>query len=304
MRRALSLLLTATAAPLLALERFEAVEPAMGTLFRIVVYAESATHARTGFDAAYARARELDARLSDYREDSELNQLCRARRAVASDDLLAVLTIALDIARTSHGAFDPTLGPFTRLWRQSRRSGSLPSAAALAEARRRTGWRKVQLNPRTHAITLAAAGMQLDLGGIAKGFAADHMLLALRHAGLPRALVAASGDLAIGDAPPGRAGWTVEVAGVTRTLFNCGVSTSGPAEQFALIGGVRYAHIVDPRTGIGLINASTAGIIAPTATLADALATAAVVMGQTHAQRLATRWKAVCLRYNTEVERE
>ena len=85
----------------------------MGTLFRIVVYAESATHARTGFDAAFARARQLDARLSDYREDSELNQLCRARRAVASDDLLAVLTIALDIARTSHGAFDPTLGPFT-----------------------------------------------------------------------------------------------------------------------------------------------------------------------------------------------
>lgn len=304
MRRALSLLLTATAAPLLALERFEAVEPAMGTLFRIVVYAESATHARAGFDAAFARARELDARLSDYRPDSELNQLCQARRAVASDDLMAVLTISLDIARTSHGAFDPTLGPFTRLWRQSRRSGSLPSAAALAEARRRTGWRKVQLNPRTHTITLAAAGMQLDLGGIAKGFAADHMLLALRRTGLPHALIAASGDLAIGDAPPGRADWTVEVAGATRTLSNCGVSTSGPAEQFALIGGVRYAHIVDPRTGIGLINASTAGIIAPTATLADALATAAVVMGHTHAQRLATRWKAVCLRYNTEVERE
>lgn len=298
----LSLILAA--APLLALERFEAVEPAMGTLFRIVVYAESATHARTGFDAAFARARDLDARLSDYRQDSELNRLCRAGRAVASDDLLGVLTIALEIARTSHGAFDPTLGPFTRLWRESRRTGSLPSAAALAEARRRTGWRKVRLNPRAHTVALATAGMQLDLGGIAKGFAADQMLLVLRRAGLPNALVAASGDLAIGDAPPGRAGWTVEVAGATRTLSNRGVSTSGPAEQFALIGGVRYAHIVDPRTGIGIVDAGTAWIIAPTATLADALATAAVVMGHTHAQRLATRWKAVCLRYNTEVERE
>ena len=304
MRRALSLLLTAAAAaaPLLALERFEAVEPAMGTLFRIVVYAESATQARTGFDAAFARARQLDARLSDYREDSELNRLCRARHIEASGDLLAVLTLALDIARTSRGAFDPTLGPFTRLWRQSRLAGSLPSAGALAEARRRTGWRKVRLNPRTRAITLSAAGMQLDLGGIAKGFAADQMLLTLRHSGLPHALVAASGDLAIGEAPPGRAGWTVEVAGSTRTLANRGVSTSGPAEQFALIGGVRYAHIVDPRTGIGMVNAGTAGIIAPTATLADALATAAVVLGEPHAQRLATRWKAVCLRSNTEVE--
>ena len=290
-------------APLLALERFEAVEPAMGTLFRIVVYAESATHARTGFDAAFARARELDARLSDYRPDSELNQLCQARRLQPSADLLAVLTIALDIARTSHGAFDPTLGPFTRLWRESRRVGSLPSSAALAEARRRTGWRRVRLNPRNHTITLTgAAGMQLDLGGIAKGFAADQMLYVLRHAGFPHALVAASGDLALGDPPPGRAGWTVEVAGgATRTLANCGVSTSGPAEQFAVIGGLRYAHIVDPRTGIGLVNARTAGVIAPTATLADALATAAVVMGHAHAQRLAIRWKAVCLKDDTEV---
>lgn len=296
----LSLILAA--APLLALERFEAVEPAMGTLFRIVVYAESATHARTGFDAAFARARELDARLSDYRQDSELNQLCRARRAAASDDLLAVLTIARDIASTSHGAFDPTLGPFTQLWRRSRQAGALPSAAELAEARRRTGWRKVRLHPRTHTITLAVAGMQLDLGGIAKGFAADQMLLALRRAGLPQALIAASGDLAIGDAPPGRAGWTVEVAGGTRTLSNHGVSTSGPAEQFALIGGVRYSHIVDPRTGIGIVNADTAAVIAPTATLADALATAAVVMGPTDAQRLAIRWNAVCLKSNTEVE--
>ena len=295
----LSLLLIAAAGRLTALERFEAVEPAMGTLFRIVVYAESATHARAGFNAAFARARELDDRLSDYLPESELNRLCRAGRAPVSDDMFAVLQAALDLARDSGGAFDPTLGPFTRLWRDSRRQGRLPGAETLAEARLRTGWRKVRLNSRTHGVTLAVPGMQLDLGGIAKGFAADQMLLVLRRLGLPSALVAASGDLAVGDAPPGGPGWTVAVAGTTRVVSNCGVSTSGPAEQFAEIGGVRYSHIIDPRTGIGLVSARTVGTIAHTATLADALATAAVVLDEARAARLARRRKALCLS-NTE----
>jgi FAD:protein FMN transferase len=289
---ALSLLL---AAPATCLERFEAVEPAMGTLFRVVLYAESPTEARAGFEAAFARARELDARLSDYREDSELNRLCRQRRAQASEDLYAVLRIALEVARASGGAFDPTMGPFTRLWRESRRSGRLPGAAAIAEARTRTGWRKVHLHGSNRTVTLSASGMQLDLGGIAKGFAADQMLAVLRRLGLPRALVAASGDLAIGEAPPGRAGWTVEVVGQTHVLTNRGVSTSGPGEQFASIDGVRYAHIVNPRTGFGLINARTAGVLAPNSTLADALATAAIVLDVPSSVRLARRWKAVCL---------
>ena len=280
---------------LLALERIEAVEPAMGTLFRIVVHAESTAQARTGFNAAFARARELDERLSDYREDSELNRLCRSGRAQVSEDLFNVLRIAIDIARTSDGAFDPTLGPLTRLWRESRRSRRLPSAEAIAEARRRTGWRKLRLDARTRTVILAVSGMQLDLGGIAKGFAADEMLLVLRRLGLPHSLVAASGDLALGGQ-----GWTVDVGGATRTLGECGVSTSGPAEQFALIDGVRYAHILNPRTGIGLVNAPTVGVIAPTATLADAIATAAVVMDETRAARLARRWKAVCLRNQAE----
>lgn len=297
-------LLLAAALPALALERFEAVEPVMGTLFRIVVYAESSSQAREGFDVAFARARALDDRLSDYRADSELNRLCRAGSAAVSQDLFAVLKVAVEIARSSGGAFDPTLGPFTRLWRESRRSGRLPSAEAVVEARGRTGWRKIKLNARTRTVRLATTGMQLDLGGIAKGFAAQEMLAVLRKIGMPSALVAASGDIALGDAPPGRTGWSVEAGGRDRVLSNCGVSTSGPDAQFVTIGGRSYAHIVDPRTGIGLINARTAAVIALTATLADALATAAVVLDPTSAQRLAGRWKAVCLRNTTTTEVE
>ena len=139
--------------------------------------------------------------------------------------------------------------------------------------------------------------------GIAKGYAADQMLAELRRAGLPHGLVAASGDIAIGDPPPGQPGWTIAVSGSTRVLSNRGVSTSGPSEQYVEIAAVRYAHIVDPRSGLGLVHAATAAVIAPTATLADALATAAVVLTGDKAQRLSRRWKAVCLR-STEVEQQ
>lgn len=271
----------------------------MGTLFRVTVFAASPSEARAACDAAFARGRELDARLSDYREDSELNRLCRAGEIAASTDLFRVMERALAIARVSDGAFDPTVGPLTRLWRASVRTRSLPDAATLAAARARTGWRRVKLHRRSRHIRLAAPGMQLDLGGIAKGFAADEMLAVLaQRLGHRRALVAASGDLAVGDAPPARPdGWRVELTGgVIRSVFHCGVSTSGPGEQSVEIGSARYAHIVDPRTGLGLQNAGTVSVIAPTATLADALATAAVVLPPAAAQTLCRRLKALCLR--------
>lgn len=300
-RPALLVLLLLAALPLFAaLDRYEAVEPAMGTLFRVTLYANSPAEARSAFDAAFTRARELDAALSDYRDDSELNRLCRAGSGVVGNDLFTVLARALEIARASGGAFDPTLGPFTRLWRASRKAGRLPSPAELAVARAASGWRKVKLDRRTRTVRLAAPNMQLDLGGIAKGYAADQMLSLLQSRGITSALVAASGDLALGAPPPGRPGWTIalEAAKTNELLANCGVSTSGAAEQFVEMNGVRYSHILDPRTGLGLTGvhgARTVSVIAPDATLADALATMAAVAGPAKAQRLVRRWKGVRL---------
>jgi len=271
----------------------------MGTLFRITVFAASAAEARSACDAAFARVRELDARLSDYREDSELSYLCRAGEITASADLFRVLEQAFAIARASGGAFDPTVGPLTRLWRNSVRTGALPGAASLAAARARTGWRRVKLHRRSRRIRLTAPNMQLDLGGIAKGFAADEMLAVLeQRLGHRRGLVAASGDLAVGDPPPARPeGWRVELTGgAIHSVTRRGVSTSGPGEQSVEIGGTRYAHIVDPRTGLGLQNAGMVSVIAPTATLADALATAAVVLPPAAGGALCRQWKALCLR--------
>ena len=130
--------------------------------------------------------------------------------------------------------------------------------------------------------------MQLDLGGIAKGYAADQTLAVMRKLGIKSALVAASGDIAIGDAPPGRTGWKVGIesmdgptSGLARSVFlhNAGVSTSGGTEQFVEINGVRYSHIIDPLTGLGMTNRIQTTIIGPNATITDGLDTPTAIMG-------------------------
>lgn len=251
----------------------------MGTQFRVLIHASDRNAAERAVTAAFLRGQALNRTMSDYLEDSELNRLCRAQRMRVSEDLFVVLEYSQRVAKESQGAFDVTLGPMIRLWREARRRGILPAPTEIEAARARCGFRKLTLHRRTREVRLARPGMQLDLGGIAKGYAADAMLRVLRDAGFPAALVAASGDLAIGDPPPGKAGWRVELgaAGEVRELRNCGVSTSGDESQYVVIGGARYSHIVDPRTGVGLKNQPVVTVVAPTATESDALATAASV---------------------------
>ena len=271
-----------------ALERVEAVEPHMGTLFRIVLYAPDAEAARQAFAAAFRRVAELDAALSDYQPDSELNRVCReAWRAPApvSADLFAVLEESQRVAAETGGAFDVTLGPVIRLWRQARRNGRLPDPGALAAAARHAGYRKLVLDPARRTVFLLDAQMQLDVGGIAKGYAADPALAVLRERGISRALVAASGDLAIGDPPPGKDGWRIglEPAGRVVTLCRAAVSTSGDTEQYVEIGGVRYSHIVDPKTGLGLTDRIAVSVVSDRGIRSDSLATALSVLGSARA---------------------
>jgi len=272
---------------------WERVEPCMGTLFRIVVHGHDAAAAQQAMDAAFVRGRDLDAKLSDYRADSEINRLSDAPARVG-EDLWTVLAVAQRVARESDGAFDVTLGPVVRLWREARRTGRLPSEAERARARSLTGWHRVHLDQGTRAVRIDP-GTRLDFGGIAKGYAAGQMLAVLRDRGFPQALVAAGGDLALGDAPPGHKGWRIELDWTNEqlTLKNCAVSTSGDAEQWVEIGGERYSHIVDPRTGLGLRNSSPVTVIAPTGLLADPLATALSVLSPEEGTQLVRRFPGV-----------
>ena len=181
-------------APLLA--RFEFKQPHMGTLFSITLYAASETQARTASDAAFAKIAALNAMMTDYEAESELMQLCKkpvGQPVRVSPELFDVLQKGQRLAELSGGAFDVTIGPVVRQWRRARRQGERPLPEQLARAREAVGWLKLKLDGRNQTVTLLAPNMQLDLGGIAKGFAADQALETLRSHGLTRTLVAASG---------------------------------------------------------------------------------------------------------------
>jgi len=263
----------------------------MGTLFTIKVYAPDEAVARAGADAAFAKVAALDKMMTDYDPESELMQLCRqpvGEPTRVSDELFEILQESQRVAKLTDGAFDVTIGPVVRLWRRARRAETLPSPEQIARARESVGWQKLKLDSQSRTVTLTVPNMQLDLGGIAKGYAADKGLEELKRHGLEHALIAASGDIAVGSPPPGQKGWRVEIGSLDRTngvapktvfLRNAAVSTSGDTEQFVEIGGKRYSHIVDPRTGIGLTERLQVSILAPHATQTDAFATAVSVMG-------------------------
>jgi FAD:protein FMN transferase len=270
--------------------RFTYTQYHMGVDARLVVYAPDQATAEDACAAAFARIAALDSIMSDYRRDSELTRLCaRAGRPPVrvSPDLFIVLRRAQEVARKSGGAFDVTAGPLILLWRKARKSGVLPSPAEIERARRRVGWKKLRLDEGARTARLTERGMKLDLGGIAKGYAADGAQRVLKARGITRALVELGGDIVVSGPPPGTDGWTIRVpnAGDDRgpadlRFARRAVSTSGDTEQFAVIGGRRYSHVVDPRTGQALTNRVQVTLTAPDGLTSDPLSTALSILGE------------------------
>lgn len=283
-------------------ERFDFSGPGMATTFRIACYADDRATAEKAAAACFERIARLHAVCTDYDPTSELMRLCApeaVRPMRVSAELFGVLERAQAMAVASDGAFNPACGHLTQLWRRSRRTGKLPPVERVQrglEAAAR--WREIRLEPATREVTLPP-GTLLDLGGIAKGYAADACLRLLREHGLERAVVQAGGDTAVGKPPPGATGWPVKLRTFTRpgeddelrvlTLSDCAVSTSGDLYQFLEIDGVRYSHIVSPVTGHGLIERIACSVIAADSTTSDALATAMCVLGPERGQALAAK---------------
>lgn len=269
----------------------------MGVEAVITTWAPSEIEARTATRAAFARMAALEDSISDYRPRSE------SMRAVEIVEepvpVSADLASALDLGRTwfqlSDGGFDPTVGPLTALWRESRRRGVQPSERDIEFAAASVGWEKLLFDdsetPAT--VTFRTAAMGLDFGGLGKGLAADLALEEMRRAGLPRSLVDVGGDLVAGSPPPGARGWRVEVRtvewdeGVMVELADAAVATSGDVEQYIEVERdgrrVRLGHLLDPRNGrpVSIRREATvmvAGGRRPGAT-ADVLASVAVVRG-------------------------
>lgn len=281
------------------LSRYYYPELQMGTVFHLQFYAPDQATADRAARAAYERVAQLDKMMSDYIPDSELRQLSLApvgKPIAVSPDMFRILQTSLKISAESKGAFDVTLGPEIQLWRSSRKSHRMPAPEEVTAAKQSSGYQNLHLDAKAKTVTLLVPGMKLDLGGIAKGFAADAALEVLRTNGIRRAMMAASGDIALGDPPPGKPGWTIDIQSIDHTgngrtdrlvLSHAGISTSGDTEQYVEIEGKRYSHIVDPKTGLGLLDRIGVTIVAPNATTSDGFSTTVSVMGATNGLRFA-----------------
>ncbi len=271
-------------------ERFVFEKAEMGVPFRITLYAADEAAARAATDAAFERVEVLNSILSDYDPDSELSRLAHtsARAIPVSTDLWHVLSLSQRIAERTDGAFDITIGPLVNLWRRARRKHELPAPELIAEMRARVGFRKLRLDPASRTAELLAPEMRLDLGGIAKGYAVDEALKVLKAHGIERALVAASGDIGASGPPPDQPGWRIEVAALDADgappaqlvwLNHSAVSTSGDTFQRVEIDGVRYSHIVDPQTGLGITDHSLVTVLGPDCTTTDSWETTITILG-------------------------
>ena len=274
------------------LQRYEFSRPEMGVPFRMVLYAPDLVAAHRAADAAFDRIQSLNDRLTDYEYESELNRLSRTsgqgKFVPVSDDLWRILERSQQLAALSRGALDVTVGPLVKLWRRARMEHKLPDPVRLAQASNAVGYAKMELDALHRAVLLTVPNMRLDLGAIAKGYAAQEAIKTLRAQGIRRALVTAAGDMMAGDPPPGKPGWRIEIAPLDATnspasqfvlLNNHGLATSGDQFQRLEIQGVRYSHILNPHTGLGLTDHSLVTVLAPDGMTADGLSTAVSVLG-------------------------
>jgi FAD:protein FMN transferase len=258
------------------LARLELTEEAMGTSFSLVLFGTDRPGLESAAAAAFAEAHRLDRLLSNYVAGSEwsaVNREAASRPVRVTPELFALLSDCLEYSRVSDGAFDITVGPLMKVWGFHKGEGGMPKPQEVKDALTRVGYRHVQLDPGPRTVRFAHAGMELDPGGIGKGYAVDRMVEVLKQAGVRIALVSASGSSIYGlGAPPDEPqGWPITIrtprdpsaAATHVVLKNMSLSTSGSYEKFFWAEDRTYSHIVDPRTGYPAQGTSAVSVLAP-----------------------------------------
>jgi thiamine biosynthesis lipoprotein len=262
----------------------------MGTFCEIQVCHSDSFFARQVIRQAFDEMARVDRLLSNYDPESELSALNReASRSPfrVSDELLDFVLICRGLYDATENTFDPTVGPLVRAWGFFTSHPAVPSATDIAAAKAATGFDKVQVNEAARTVSFAAPGMEIDSGGIGKGYAVDRAVQVLKKLGVEAALVSAGGStLYAVEHPPGRPGWKIAIKnpqGLQRPLAWVGLcgsslSTSGVSEKSVHAGSRRYGHIFDPRTGEPVEGMCQVTVVAPRATESEAYTKAAFVL--------------------------
>ena len=264
----------------------------MGSLAEIQVYHADGELAARAISAALDEMQRVEGLLSNYRPDTELSRMNSAAPKApfrASRELFDFVKRCRAYFDETLGTFDPTMGPVVRAWGFFTARPARPSAEVAAAAKARSGFDKVRLDGASQAVSYTIDGVELDPGGIGKGYAADQAVSVLRKFGISSALVSAGGSTmyALGH-PPGREGWKLAVRDPSRpatslrfvTLRDSALSTSGVSERFVQVDGHRFGHIIDPRNGEPVEGMCQVTLIAPNATDSDALTKAAFLLSQ------------------------
>lgn len=256
--------------------RVELSDEAMGSTFTVVLYGSDQKQLEAAADAAFDEVHRLDRLLSNYQpasEWSEVNRTAGIRPVKLSAELFQLLSDCMTYSRQSDGAFDITVGPLMKVWGFYKGEGSLPRAADVTDALTRVGHRHVRLDAAARTIHFDRPGVELDPGGIGKGYAVDRMVDVLKRSGVHIALVSASGSSIYGmGAPPTEpAGWRITIrapddphkTAAEVVLKDMSLSTSGSYEKFFWVEGRTYAHIIDPRTGYPARGTASVSVMAP-----------------------------------------
>ncbi|HOL72782.1 MAG TPA: FAD:protein FMN transferase [Bryobacteraceae bacterium] len=255
--------------------RLEESVDAMGSTYSVVIYGYDRNQMVAAMEAAFDEVRRIDHLLSNYRLNSELSEINRfaAERPVkVTPEVFRLLSKCIEISRESEGAFDISVGPLMKVWGFYRGRGRLPSKDEVAQALKKTGYQKIQLDAENRTVRFTEAGVELDPGGIGKGYAVDRMVEILKENGITSALVTAGGSsiYGLGDPNNGK-GWEVKIRDPKNPrktvaevyLRNESLSTSGNYEKFFEAEGKIYSHIMDPRTGYPASGVLAVSVIAP-----------------------------------------
>jgi thiamine biosynthesis lipoprotein len=269
----------------------------MGTVVEIKVWGEDEENVKSALDAAFNEIERIDNLMSIYKRESEISLLNRLGSLVPSEDVMEVIRRSVKFSRLSRGAFDVTCKPLLSLWSRAKERGELPTQEELKQALSLVGWENLEIDG--ESVRFKLKGMQIDLGGVAKGFAVDRAVAVLLKHGVKRAIVNAGGDMYLLGKAPRRGGlWQIgvrnpRVEGELLYVLNIqggAVATSGSYERYFTIDGKKYSHIIDPKTGWPVGDeVLSVTIVAPDCTTADAVATACFVLGGREGMELIER---------------
>jgi len=273
--------------------RHEEVRQVMGTLATVRCWSDEAPGAVEAANAAFAAFQVVDSLMSTWRDDSALSTLNQAAPGAWVDvggPVVEVLTTAVEISRLSGGTYDPTVLPLVVLWGFRGGEVGRPLDEDLRACLDLVDYEALQIDPAGGRARLMRAGMSVDLGGIAKGYALDRAAEAMRNAGATGGYMDLGGNILVfGEGPAhevGVLGPQGDQVLATLPLTDGSVATSGQYENFLMIDGVPHGHILDPRSGLPVPGGLSVTVLADRAMIADALATAAVVLGPKSGLRL------------------